>query len=89
MTQCWSFEGKKSESFKCFFTLKIDFGSPMPDPCSGKNILTTSVIYYIQKRRRQALLFSFENKLLPKLVHNKCLPLHESGKIQEHFDDLF
>ena len=41
----------------------------MPDPCS-KNLSTFLVIDYVQKRRCQALLFSFEHNLLSKLLTN-------------------
>ena len=36
--------------------------------CSGKNLLTTLVTDYIQKRRGHALLFSFKYNLLSKLL---------------------
>jgi hypothetical protein len=42
----------------------------MPGPCSGKNLITVLVTDYIQKRRGQALLFSFEYNLLPNLISN-------------------
>ena len=46
---------------------------------SGKNLLTTLVTDYVQKRRGQALLLSFEHNLLSKLLtdfyHNTDQPL--------------
>jgi hypothetical protein len=42
----------------------------MPYPCSGKNLITILLTDYIQKRRGQALLFSFEYNLLPNLISN-------------------
>ena len=42
----------------------------MPGPCSGKNLISIFLIDYIQKRRCQALLFSFEYNLLPNLISN-------------------
>ena len=43
----------------------------MPCPCSGgKNLISILVTDYIQKRRGQALLFSFEYNLLPNLISN-------------------
>ena len=42
----------------------------MPGPCSVKNLISILVTDYIQKRRGQALLFSFEYDLLPKLISN-------------------
>ena len=41
----------------------------MPGSCSGKNIILI-LTDYIQKRRAQALLFSFEYNLLPNLTWN-------------------
>ena len=40
----------------------------MPGPGSGKNLLTTLVTDYIQKRREEPGPFSFEYNLLPKLL---------------------
>ena len=47
----------------------------MPGPCSGKNLISILVTDYIQKRRGQALLFSFEYNLLPNLISdfNHCM----------------
>ena len=42
----------------------------MPGPCSGKNLISILVTDFIQKRRGQALLFSFEYNLLPNLITN-------------------
>ena len=42
----------------------------MPGPCSGKNLISILVTDYIQKRRGQALHFSFEYNLLPILISN-------------------
>ena len=42
----------------------------MPGPCSGKKLISILVTDYIQKRRGQALLFSFEYNLLPNLISN-------------------
>ena len=42
----------------------------MPDPCSGKNLISILVTDYIQKRRGQALLVSFEYNLLPNMISN-------------------
>ena len=42
----------------------------MPGPCSGKSLISILVTDYIQKRRGQAHLFSFEYNLLPNLLSN-------------------
>ena len=42
----------------------------MPGPCSGKHLISILVTNYIQKRRDQALLFSFEYNLLPNFISN-------------------
>ena len=42
----------------------------MPYPCSDENLISNLVTDYIQKRRDQALLFSFEYNLLPNLISN-------------------
>ena len=42
----------------------------MPGPCSGKNLIPILATDYIQKRKDQALLFSFEYNLLPNLIAN-------------------
>jgi hypothetical protein len=41
----------------------------MPGPCSGKNLISILITDYIQERRGQALLFSFEYNLLPNFNH--------------------
>ena len=40
----------------------------MPYPCSGENLISNLVTDYIQKRRGEPGLFSFEYNLLPKLT---------------------
>ena len=42
----------------------------MPGPFSGKNLISILVTDYIQKRRGQALLFSFKYNMLPNLISN-------------------
>ena len=42
----------------------------MPGPCSSKNLISILVTDYIQKRRAQALLYSFEYNLIPNLISN-------------------
>ena len=42
----------------------------MPGPCSGKNLISILLTEYIQRRRGQALLLSFEYNLLPNLISN-------------------
>ena len=43
--------------------LSIDILTLKPGPCSGKNLISILVTDDIQKRRGQALLFSFEYNL--------------------------
>ena len=42
----------------------------LPYPCSGKNLISNLVTDYIQNRRGEPGLFSFEYNLLPKLISN-------------------
>ena len=53
-------------------------GILMPGPCSGWNLISNLVADYIQKRRRDPGLFSFEHNLLPKLISN-FYALHGPG----------
>ena len=50
----------------------------MPSPCSGKNMLTTLVTDYIQKRGGDPGLFYFENNLLSKLLTNFYYYMHQA-----------
>ena len=50
----------------------------MPYPCSGKNLISNLVTDYIQNRRGEPGLFSFDYNLLPKLISD-FLPLHGPG----------
>ena len=53
----------------------------MPGPSSGKNLISILVTDYIQKKRGQALLFSFKYNLLPNFRKNmSLLPDPCSGK---------
>ena len=64
---------------KCLFGVIVSIKKPtdffkdfclMPGPCSGKKLISILVTDYIQKRRGQARLFSFEYNLLPNLISN-------------------
>ena len=61
----------------------------MPAPFSGKNLLTTLVTGYIQKRRGlYTLLFSFEYNLLPKLLPYFYHDGNLEGEWRKHFYNM-
>ena len=56
----------------------------MPGPCSGNNLISILVTDYIQKRRGQALLFSFEYNLLPNLISNLNHYMDRASEYSDH-----
>ena len=72
----WSADNGAKTFMKSHFNFESDFvcsqtwPAIMPYPCSGQNLISNLVTDYIQKRRGEPGLFSFEYNLLQKMISN-------------------
>ena len=66
--QCLPFSWTKPRGKHCRHPIAVIGVVDTFKPCSGKSLISIFATDYIQKRRSQALLFSFEYNLLPNLI---------------------